>query len=59
MATEQEKKEFKRLFDYPKAFSDFSATFQRADLIDKILRSGKEPEPVLVQLTIRKADKCK
>ncbi len=54
--TDEQKKEFKRLFNFPHTLDTGAKTFQRADLISEIIEGKKEP--VLVQLTRRKPQKC-
>lgn len=55
--TEEQKKEFKRLFDFPTAFYSFGwATFERANLIEAIIDGKKEPS--LIQRTSHKSHNC-
>lgn len=53
MATEKEKDEFRKLFDFPEALADSSKVFQRANLINRIIEHSEKPEPLPVTNWLR------
>jgi hypothetical protein len=54
MATDEQKEEFKELFDFPEKLDIGHKTLERADLIDRIINKDKAPELGIVQNPNRK-----